>query len=158
MFPFSSPKFAEFQESLGGRALDGVATMSELEHSFQLERTRYPRTGGHVSLVVFLPVGDESASLPALVGVVRGRVRTTDVLGWLDSERLAILLPETNKLSAWVLAGGILESLARPTPSFQCEVFTYPTDWPAHACEPARASGSGAALRPLVPMPIAPAM
>jgi hypothetical protein len=149
MFPFNDPSFPDLQNCLGYKDLAGVASMSELEHSFQVERARHEGTGRQVSLLVFLPRGEGAPPLAAFVEGLRKSMRVTDILGWLDSDRLAILLPGTSKLGAWGLAKGFLENLTSASTRFDCEVFTYPSDWPRHAYDELRATGSDA--QPLSP-------
>ncbi len=96
------------------------------------ERVRADRTGDRLSLVAFAPrVPDVSRATFALVAnVLRGRVRATDELGWLDDGRLAVVLPTTPTAGAWKVADDVCLKFPDRVPPPVCTVYTHPTDWP----------------------------
>ncbi|MCC6422619.1 MAG: hypothetical protein IT447_04010 [Phycisphaerales bacterium] len=72
-----------------------------MQRVLQREHARADRNGQPFSLVV-LHI-DRLASHRAvrrLFAAIRDRARLTDEIGWLDNDRLAILLPETNDIGA----------------------------------------------------------
>lgn len=109
----------------------GVASASEFDRAFQVERARCDRSGKVFSLVAFVPAEGTQLDHLRLLRVLRNRVRLTDVIGHLDAQRIGVLMPETVSRGAWTFADEILERAAALQLAYDCEVFTYPADWPA---------------------------
>ncbi len=118
------------REAFARRPLAGVATASELDRAFQLERARSHRNGNQFSLVAFESARGKRDDIRSLVRILRNRVRSTDVIGTLDPSRIGVLLPETPSKGAWTFADDVVARLARTELAFDCKVFTYPIDWP----------------------------
>jgi lipopolysaccharide/colanic/teichoic acid biosynthesis glycosyltransferase len=107
--------------------LPGVATISEFEHLFQNECARVERNGRALSLVVYTPSENDRTHRSILAQVLLSRVRPMDMVGELDAQRLAVLLPETSSQGAWVLAEDTLSLMAGRRVRAHCEVFSYPS-------------------------------
>ncbi len=94
------------------------------------ERDRANRTGEVFSMVVVvLPDNREHQDdLKLLTEILIPRVRTIDAVGWVDSQHVGILLPETNNAGACNFAEKICHGilLVQTPPKF--EVITYPSD------------------------------
>jgi lipopolysaccharide/colanic/teichoic acid biosynthesis glycosyltransferase len=60
------------------------------------------------------------------------RVRSTDVLGWIDQKTLGIILPNTPPEGARNVAEDILQPLARRMPPLTYVVYHYPVEWFSH--------------------------
>lgn len=128
--------FANFLRSLGGSLglwsrplkLEGLPTEAETQLLLQRERQRADRTNDPLALVVFQPqLGSEAVILPALVGTLRGRLRTTDVLGWVEQDiSLAVILPHTSMEGARKVCHDTLVALPTDQPLPGCSVFLYP--------------------------------
>lgn len=108
--------------------IQGVVTASELEREFERERARVDRNAHCFSVAVFLQEERDEEALAQLAMILRGRARTPDVIGRLDEERLAALLPDTNSEGAWVFADDITRKLADAGLKFDCLVHTYPAE------------------------------
>ncbi len=94
------------------------------------ERDRANRTGEIFSMVVFV-LSDNRANqgdLKLLTEILSPRVRTIDAVGWVDSQHVGILLPETKYDGACHFAEKICHEilLVRTPPKF--EIVTYPSD------------------------------
>ena len=69
-----------------------VHSPKEFQAVIRYERARADRASSRFSLLA-LPPGAGDRGLSELVQALRGRLRATDVLGWLDERTLSILLP-----------------------------------------------------------------
>ncbi len=92
------------------------------------ERDRSDRTQAPVSLVSldYNQSPEVKHLMPTTVAFLRGRLRSTDDFGLLDTNRLGIVLPATDSMGAWTVAldvCGAIECLPR---QLNCEVFEYP--------------------------------
>jgi lipopolysaccharide/colanic/teichoic acid biosynthesis glycosyltransferase len=93
------------------------------------ERARSDRTGDRFCLLTFSPREGESGAELArpLANVLRERLRTTDEAGWLDQQRIGVMLPATSPRGAWLVAEDICKLLTiSPPPS--CRVYSYPAE------------------------------
>ena len=115
---------------ISGRSRSGVLSVSEFERAFLLERARVDRSQKTFSLVVFVPHREDEEQEIRLVHALRNRLRIYDSIGRLDARRIGALLPETTADGAWTLADAVLERLAQMEIDLDCEVFSYPADWP----------------------------
>ncbi len=106
--------------------LPGVVSASELEREFERERARVDRNSHCFSVAVFLQESNDEEALVQLSRVLHERTRTPDLIGRLDSERLAVLLPDTDSQGAWSLADDVTRRLAELSLKFDCLVHTYP--------------------------------
>lgn len=104
------------------------------EHAFRLEtareRVRADRSGLPLAiLVIELPVSRSSArDFVYLSRILQRRLRITDTAGYLNDDRVGVLLPDTPKAGAWKVASDIcdLYPVGRGRPD--CEVFVYPDE------------------------------
>lgn len=87
------------------------------------ECARTDRTGQVFSLIAFAARRHRKR----LIRTVTARVRETDEIGWLESGRLAVLLPDTPGPGAHALAEEIRGRIAAS--EILCTVHTYPRDW-----------------------------
>jgi Undecaprenyl-phosphate galactose phosphotransferase WbaP len=60
--------------------------------------------------------------------VLAGRIRETDLAGWLKRRTIGIILPETPTKGAWKLADDICQLLTGGLRLPNCEVYEYPPD------------------------------
>jgi lipopolysaccharide/colanic/teichoic acid biosynthesis glycosyltransferase len=110
---------------------DDLLPPEQFRRALERERARADRTGERLSLVTFAARCRESdAATPVLVAkILRGRLRTTDEVGWLDGRRIAVVLPNTPASGAWKVADDVCLEFCKDTPSPICTVFTYPHEW-----------------------------
>ena len=110
------------------RALNSV---EQIQKILERERTRAERSASVLSLLAFGPAaGDrDRATLVRVVKILNGRLRTTDVMGWLDRERIAVVLPGTTADGAWQMADNVCKSFPTAGAPPDCQVYSYPTDW-----------------------------
>jgi len=103
-------------------------SISEFEHAFRRELARADRHRHAFSVVIFLPgpTGDQNWS--RLEQVLLSRARAEDAVGYIDTDRLATLLPETDEWGAWRYADDILAQLAHEDLRFGCRVYTNTRD------------------------------
>jgi lipopolysaccharide/colanic/teichoic acid biosynthesis glycosyltransferase len=132
--PFA--RFISVIQRLGRRAdpaLRELQPADKLRRILERERARSDRTGEPLSLVTFSPRCPESESrTPVLVAkVLRGRLRSTDVAGWLDGRQIAVILPTSPAAGAWKVADDVCVEFPKDVPPPICTVYTYPQDWPS---------------------------
>jgi len=93
----------------GSVIADAVVTRRAIErHRALADR------GGRLFTILRFRMNDPAkaaAALNAVAGVLTGRIRLTDELGWLDSETLLALLPDTCRRGATSLLGDIRSRL-----------------------------------------------
>ena len=94
------------------------------------ERARANRTGEIFSLVVYILKGrrEKHETLRLLADTLSSSIRSIDAAGWLDSQHIGVLLPETDSLGAERFA----KKINYETHSLQLlsnyEIFTYPSE------------------------------
>ncbi|HUY31664.1 MAG TPA: sugar transferase [Pirellulales bacterium] len=105
--------------------------VAHLRRVLERERARSDRTGDPFSFLIFTPRGKEFelATWRRLAKILKRRLRLTDDAGWLDGERIGVVLPHTPASGAWKLADDVCLEFPPRTPPPLCEVYTYPTDW-----------------------------
>jgi lipopolysaccharide/colanic/teichoic acid biosynthesis glycosyltransferase len=116
-----------------GRSLNGIYSVKEFQAILGRERARSDRTGGRLSLIIF-DMGDRNTDQTAafcLAHVLTQRMRSIDEVGWFDTWRLGIVLPDTPAEGASKLANDICEKFTiknkMASPIFK--IYTYPSDW-----------------------------
>jgi len=109
-----------------------IHTVRQFHELFERTRTRSYRSGLGFSLVVFDVDGVRPCHLLAgeLEQALVCRLRPTDNVGWLDYERLGILLPGTSEKDALRLAHDIRAALSKKVVFPMGQVYSYPSDWP----------------------------
>ena len=121
-----------FQRSPRRTVLGTIYSREDFHRIVQREQARVDRHGGQFSVVVFEPdgVARGNGQFHALASVIAHRIRLTDEGGWLDEQRIGVVLPDTAPDGAWYLADDVCR-LSRGTLSrSQCTVYVYPFDWP----------------------------
>jgi lipopolysaccharide/colanic/teichoic acid biosynthesis glycosyltransferase len=111
------------------RTLRGVHSRRQFRRVLARERSRSDRSGDRFSLIAFASREADSAAemQQRLVKLLRRRLRLTDEIGWLDDEKLGVVLPATPPRGAWHLADDVcrqLDSELRP----KCSVYSYPSE------------------------------
>ena len=94
------------------------------------ERSRVDRKGPTVQLAVLLIQGlpqNFVESQPEMAASIRERLRITDTIGWCE-KKLGVLLPETNREGANIVASEIDAITERFKRSVDIEVLVYPDD------------------------------
>jgi lipopolysaccharide/colanic/teichoic acid biosynthesis glycosyltransferase len=102
---------------------------AEFERFFLRERELADRHETPFSLLLFMPVDERQggAGLADLARVLTERLRSADVIGYLDERHLAALLSFTQGQGAWQVADDVLSRLARLGHRFDCRVLAYPS-------------------------------
>lgn len=100
-------------------SVEGTLNPSDFHEALQRERSRSGRTGLPLSLVVFweVPGGNGDSSKPhklltQLAQLLTGRTRCTDLVGWVDSRKVALLLPDTNVEGACKVVEDVRDAFA----------------------------------------------
>jgi lipopolysaccharide/colanic/teichoic acid biosynthesis glycosyltransferase len=106
-----------------------LLSLREFRQSVARERARSDRTGDRFCLLSVAPA--PTSPIPdfylELSKVLRQRLRLTDEAGWLDQQRVGIVLPATSPRGAWKLAADVCQKLnADHEPT--CRVYCYPSD------------------------------
>jgi lipopolysaccharide/colanic/teichoic acid biosynthesis glycosyltransferase len=94
------------------------------------ERARSDRSGNPFSLLIFSPRQSPwpSDGVAFLVGILRKRLRCYDEFGYLDGERVGVVLPDSPPDGAWKVADDVLAAYPMDGEPPHCEVYAYPAD------------------------------
>lgn len=109
----------------------GIDSVSTFRGILERECSRAERNSHGFSLVIF---NSGSArrnyqQVQELTRILKERIRATDVIGWVDSERIAVLLPETYRDGARKFAQDVTqETQSRSGRGLACTVQTYPAN------------------------------
>jgi hypothetical protein len=109
-----------------------------MQRVLQREHARADRSGKGFSLVV-LHIDRLAAhrAVRRLFDAIHQRARLTDEIGWLDNDRLAILLPETNDVGAQQFMAHLRELRQYSAVMPRLSVYVYPTTPAAVSASPA---------------------
>ncbi len=115
-------------------SVPGALTVDDLARAFQQERARTDRNDRPFCMVIFWDESNLNYDLRPLAAHLRSKMRLYDLLGHLDAEHLAVLLPETRPAGAEQFAKKVLaefqESNSKPGRKIDHEICTYPLDGP----------------------------
>ena len=102
----------------------------EFEMQLARERSRADRAGSSFALLVLsIPPSKRAvADLQAIGKAFLTRQRATDSIGKMEDGRIGIVLPDTTRDQAEVLATSLHETLETQGISFEFSVSTYSTD------------------------------
>ncbi len=94
------------------------------------ERERADRNGHIFSLVVFnmSVLGTDFYSAEDFVRELKLRLRGTDEIGWLDKQRIGVIIPHTSQRDARSMAENFCKQVFIEVSDIYT-VFTYPTNW-----------------------------
>jgi PleD family two-component response regulator len=93
-----------------------------------LEKERADRGNHQFSIIIFdkKQFENENGVVQHLIDNIIQRVRDIDIVGWLNSESICVLLPYTSTAGAKQLVGDLCESLNSSIPKSSYSVRTYP--------------------------------
>lgn len=102
-----------------------------LHKMLERERSRTDRTEAEFALITLQVEGASRSrgKLAQLVRSLKPRLRAADTLGWLDRNTLALVLPSTTAADAWSMLRSLPEKLGNGAPTFQGNVYGYPSNW-----------------------------
>jgi lipopolysaccharide/colanic/teichoic acid biosynthesis glycosyltransferase len=105
-----------------------IYSTGEFYRILERERARTNRNGYKFSLLTFRLTHTEGNGKSArdMQDVLVKRLRSSDVVGWIDQERMASILFNTPADIAQDLAGEIRHAVNCKTPSPEVEVYSYP--------------------------------
>lgn len=107
----------------------GLYTSDQMRTVLDRERARSDRTGLIFSLLIYsLSGADREARLRSLVRILRRRLRSTDEVGWLDDDRLAVVLLDAPYEGACKVANDVAGAWPRGLSDLACEICTYPSN------------------------------
>ena len=110
------------------RRPSGVLSTRGFAEQFCIERSRTDRNGLALSILVARGCTIHSSTGRAVARILLERKRGADAVGTLESGRIAVLLPDTNKEGAQVLARDLRKMTEKADPSVDFEVQSYPED------------------------------
>jgi len=108
----------------------GIYSAEEFHRCLQRERARADRSEITFSLLVFdlWKYTGSDDHLRDLAQLLLSRVRLSDIVGWIDVQRIGVLLFNTPYESACKVAEDVLEKLAALEPP-PCTIYTYPCQY-----------------------------
>lgn len=110
-------------------ALRSLYSIDKFNLIIKRERFRSDRNNQKFSLITF-DVGrfnDSNTMVDDFIDILSSRIRISDDVGWFDSGRIAVLLPETKLKDAQRLAHSVCKTIAVSTPPPPCTVYMYPS-------------------------------
>jgi lipopolysaccharide/colanic/teichoic acid biosynthesis glycosyltransferase len=120
--------FRKFAPPLPAESLQGLLSPSQFRKMLERERARADRGGAHFSLLSFSFTRRNDADLGFLVGVLKGRLRSEDDIGWLEGAKVGALLPGTSASGAWKVAKDVCKLIPQDIPAPTCTVYAYPSE------------------------------
>ena len=128
----------------GNHHSHGMTTSNEFQQLLEDERQRADRRFGDFSLIImtFNETDSRSFELRRLIKIIHRRKRTIDRLGWLDKNRIGLLLPNTSKAGAIKLATDLQDCIFCKKFSIVMSIYEYPHDWPIQTNDPLAMNGS----------------
>ena len=130
------PTFSDLSWIAGPRATvgNGVRSREEFHARLARERSCSDRNEHEFSLLAFHEKTG-AAEAEHLLHVLTRRVRQIDEIGWLDPQRIGVLLPYTSSSGAKTLAEDICRMMAGSPPKYT--IYTYPgPGFPAEGGKP----------------------
>ena len=108
--------------------IDTIYKPEAFRNLIEIERSRVLRSERPFSLLLFtVPLNKmNSESINKLIKKITARVRRIDQIGWFDHQHLGVLLPNTPKEGAKVIADEIFTSVKAEQFSIVYETLTYP--------------------------------
>lgn len=109
-------------------ALNSIYSKDQFQLLLERERSRSDRKGHSFSLVVF-SFGKHYRFSPVFSGFInklKNRIRSSDIIGWLDARNLGILLADTDNGNAVALAQSIQTSMPATQFDYIIDIYTYP--------------------------------
>jgi len=109
----------------GRRIVHDVSTFRQL---LEYERDRSNRSGRSFTVLQLCGRDAGNHQLRAAIRYLTQRIRSIDEIGWIDANRLGVLLPYTPASGAWKVADDTLAGLKTHAEPPQFEVLTYEAD------------------------------
>ena len=110
--------------------LQGILPDSEFRRILEYERALSDRHERRFSLLVFSAGANTNTAgfNRSLIGLLKDRLRMTDVVGWVEGGRIGVILPYSAQAGAQVVADDVCTDLLALGMPPRCEVHTYPLD------------------------------
>lgn len=104
---------------------------SEFQAILSYERARADRAGTRFALVALelAAHSGDKGELARLTRALLGRIRSTDVLGWLEPDALGVLLPCTDLEGGWIFAVNFQKQYYVDRAPAPFTVYCYPDQW-----------------------------
>ena len=114
-----------------GRLADTLSSIDDFSTMLKQERSRADRNKHELSLAVFdvQALRTEEDRISQLAHVLGERIRSMDTIGWLDADRIGVLLPYTHPDGAWKVVEDVRQQIAAEPALLPCEVYVYPSQW-----------------------------
>ena len=113
------------------RTLDSLLSVEQFRSALERERARTDRTGRQFSLALFERNGTGNGLAQRFEDVCRKRLRLIDEAGWLGTNHIGIVLPETDGRGAWRIAEDVCNGVGIDAQAPFCRIYTYPSEWPS---------------------------
>lgn len=111
--------------------VEGIHSEEIFKAILKHERALAERNNQYVTVLTFNSAGLQgigAAAAQVLGGVFADRLRATDVAGWLDSRAIGVLLPNTPKNNAILVAEQICQKMANCGINLDYQCYFYPHD------------------------------
>lgn len=124
----AEPSRSSFKTFKGESGLHQLHAAGDFQQVLQQERHAADQTGHEFSLLVFEFTDNSSnhALAQKLWQVIYRRMRRKDKAGWLSSQSLGVILPETPFSDGRKVAEDVCRTLAAAMPLVSYKILTYP--------------------------------
>jgi lipopolysaccharide/colanic/teichoic acid biosynthesis glycosyltransferase len=121
--------FGKARSVRAGKDSQWLVDRDQFQVHLERERMRVDRNGSLFSLIVICCAdGGTAESNERLAGILRQRIRATDLAGWFDARRIGLLLPDTPSAGAAKLAADLSKFYEPDEPVPLFDIYTHPLD------------------------------
>jgi lipopolysaccharide/colanic/teichoic acid biosynthesis glycosyltransferase len=108
----------------------GIHPQWEFRKILKRECARADRVGSHLALIRFSAGRSKDGDRlhAGLIDLLHKRIRLTDDLGWLEDQRVGLLLFHTNARNAYRFLSGLKRNGCDILSNYSCDIYTYPQD------------------------------
>jgi hypothetical protein len=104
-----------------------ICSQEEFHSILVCEKARADRNGHGFSLVTIEVSNIDDT--PSLTERLQHLIRTTDEIGWFDSNTLGVFLYNTPAFGAWQFVNNSKKKTGDVFPVTNCSVYSYPNEW-----------------------------
>jgi lipopolysaccharide/colanic/teichoic acid biosynthesis glycosyltransferase len=114
------------------QTINGIYPQCVFQKLVERERNRVDRNGSEFSIIALQAAGifAHRHGKEHVVETLKDRMRATDDMGWFDSKRIGLLLPDTPGRGAETMAAEITHFMGREGITPKLVIYTYPSHWP----------------------------
>jgi len=110
-------------------SLKEVFSSEEFKALITYERTRSDRNGSNFSVIILNTQDKSEKSLKNVISKISRVNRSIDCIGWYEKDKIAIMLPDTDKDGAIIFGNKLMSELNLIKENIPFAIYTYPDNW-----------------------------